>query len=61
MESKTGAAAVSGQNHKQIRLPNEASILIAELQALKKALNLIINLPKQKYIIFIDCYQSPEI
>ena len=50
----TGAAAININNYLQIRLPNNASIYSAELQAIKMALGMIKNSEMGKYIIFSD-------
>ena len=54
----TGAAATNMNNYQQIRLPNNASIYSAELQAIKMALGMIKNSEMDKYIIFSDSLSS---
>lgn len=58
MKIKKRAVMFSGQNHKEIRLSDQASIFTAELKALKMALDLMITLPIQKYIIFTGSLSS---
>ena len=54
----TGTAATNINNYQQIRLPNNASICSAELQAIKMALGMIKNSEMGKYIIFTDSQSS---
>ena len=51
---RTGAAFTNINNYKQIRLPNVASIYLAELQAIKMALDMIKNSEIGKSMIFSD-------
>ena len=51
---RTGAAATNINNYKQIKLPNNAFIYSAELQAIKMALDIIKNSEMGKSIIFSD-------
>ena len=50
----TGAATTNINNYKQIRIPNNASIYSAELQAIKMAWDVIKNSEMGKSIIFSD-------
>ena len=48
------AAAISDHHQSKIRLPGDASIYTAELQALKMAFNLIRDDRSKEFIIFSD-------
>lgn len=56
-----GAAAVCGQRTFSLSLPPEASILTAELHAIKLALNFIADSVRTKFIIFTDSLSSVEV
>ena len=53
-QNKVGAACVSGQIQRQIRLPDVSSIYTAELTALKMALDLIEEINGRYFVIFTD-------
>ena len=54
----TGASATNINNHKQIRIPNIASIYSAELQTIKLALDMVKRSETGKSIIFSDSLSS---
>ena len=53
-----GAAATCCGIHKQIRIPDSASIYTAELYALKLAFNIVLQSPHSRFIIFTDSLSS---
>ena len=54
VENRVAAAATSKNLSAQVRLPGNASIFTAELQALKMAFNLVKNCDGNHFIIFTD-------
>ena len=57
-ENRVAAAATSDGLSAQVRLPGNASIFTAELQALKMAFNIVKNCDEDRFIIFCDSLSS---
>ena len=57
-ENRVAAAATSNNLSAQVRLPGNASIFTAELQALKMAFNIVKNCDGNRFIIFTDSLSS---
>ena len=57
-ENRVAAAATSNDLSAQVRLPDNASIFTAELQALKMAFNIVKNCDWDCFIIFTDSLSS---
>ena len=57
-ENRVAAAATSNNLSVQVRLPDNASIFTAELQALKMAFNIVKNCDWDHFIIFTDSLSS---
>ena len=57
-ENRVAAAATSDGLSAQVRLPGNASIFTAELQALKMAFNIVKNCDDDRFIIFSDSLSS---
>ena len=57
-ENRVATAATSNNLSAQVRLPGNASIFTAELQALKLAFNIIKNCDWDHFIIFTDSLSS---
>ena len=57
-ENRVAAAATSDGLRAQVRLPGNASIFTAELQALKMAFNIVKNCDEDRFIIFSDSLSS---
>ena len=57
-ENRVAAAATSNNLSAQVRLPGNASIFTAELQALKMAFNIVKNCDWDHFIIFTDSLSS---
>ena len=57
-ENRVAAAATSDGLSAQVRLPGNASIFTAELQALKMAFNIVKNCDDDRFIIFTDSLSS---
>ena len=57
-ENRVAAAATSNNLSSQVRLPDNASIFTAELQALKMAFNIFKNCDWDRFIIFTDSLSS---
>ena len=57
-ENNVAAAATSNNLSAQVRLPGNASIFTAELQALKMAFNIVKNCDWDRFIIFTDSLSS---
>ena len=57
-ENKVAAAATCNNLSAQVRLPGNASIFTAELQALKMAFNIVKNCDVDLFIIFTDSLSS---
>ena len=57
-ENRVAAAATSDGLSAQVRLPGNASIFTAELQALKMAFNIVKNCEEDRFIIFSDSLSS---
>ena len=57
-KDKVGAAATCCGNHKQIRIPDSASIYTAELYALKMAFDIVLQFPHMHFVIFTDSLSS---
>ena len=57
-ENRVAAAATSNNPSAQVRLPGNASIFTAELQALKMAFNIVKNCHWDRFIIFTDSLSS---
>ena len=57
-EKRVAAAATSNNLSAQVRLPGNASIFTAELQALKMAFNIVKNCDEDRFIIFCDSLSS---
>ena len=58
ISERVGAAAQTNSTHKQMRLPDGASIYTAELQAIKMALELVQESNEDEFIIFSDSMSS---
>ena len=57
-KNRVGAAATTEQLNAQVRLPGNASIFTAELQALKMAFNIISNVDDTQFVIYTDSLSS---
>ena len=57
-ENSVAATAISNNCSAQVRLPGNASIFTAELQALKMAFNIVKNCDWDHFIIFTDSLSS---
>lgn len=55
-----GSAAICGSRTASLSLPAEASILTAELHAIKLALGIVVESSKEQFVIFTDSLSSVE-